>query len=1276
MTDAAATDPRDPPSRISPRFRIAGELGRGGAGVVYEAEDLARRRSVALKTLRVPNADNIYRIKREFRALADLQHPNLVALEELHVAEGSWFFTMELVRGVPFIEWVCPGQHAPPSASDLTMTRTGAPGAAVVESAERAPPRFDADRLSNAIGQLAGALHFVHGVGRVHCDVKPSNTLVTAEGRVVLLDFGLTQVWDGTERGEARTHPEGTIRYMAPEQGTLGALTPAADMYALGVMLFEALTGEVPFVGAGVQVLADKQRRTPPRPSSIVQEVPPVLDRLCTQLLTPDADARPTAREVLRALAGPDAKARRGLDQALSETLAERFVGRVERLREIDVAFRAATGPGGTLSALLVRGEPGVGKTALVREFVQRVADRDGALVLSSRCNEQEAMPLRALDGAVDRLSTLLLSVASIRLEAALPGDTTPLLALFPVLERVPAIAVRALAPRDGLPPAELRRRCAAMLRGLLGLFAKLEPLVLFVDDLQWVDDASLAFLGLMMDDDRRLPMLLLATCRPGTEPARDAAARLSATSQRWQGRTTVMELGGLTPDEAGELLDSPWARQIGAARRRDLIRDAEGHPFLLRELARYVARVSGAAGEALPTLLHALSTRLDALPEIDLELLQTIALAGVPIDLDTVADATGLELVDCAYGVQRLKGQQLLRITQRAENKVLEPYHDRVREVVETSMDLAESERRGTIHGALGRALLSRAEHPLGAAVYPIVENLNRAPPPSPGEVRMELAQLNLEAGTQALAATDYGTSLRYAEAGIALLSSQCWTEQFELSFELHLAQMQAAYLGGDHDRAAELFMPLSQRATKARDIARVYETKTNLDMNGFRDLDALESASEGLARLGHPLPKAPGKLRVLTEVVRARRQLRSMEAVDFLKLPHTDDDRVQGVSMLYLTANHAGLRANPNLMGVIMARGAQLVARHGLTHIAPVLIANYAWLQAMMGRYEEAEALRMVVEELCERYGEHPRMPWSAVAIDCDAFIAPWHEPMSQCRERLHRRYEIELRASDDILAYIASTVEIAMLRFEGADVDTVLRCAERAEQLNLRRKLDNFARFARVGVEMCHVLKAPPDDDPFRRFEALRPQLEGEDSSAAAVWHLARAELALRVDDLEVAQDAVQGAIALRHHGAGGFSVQAVTFLDAMSACRLLAGASRWRRWRLQRRIRKAIDQHRVWAERCEANFGAPHQVLRGQWHVAQGRPQQGRECFSEAARIGEACGHRHMQALALVERAKTQGGVDAARRDLQHAAALYDAQGDIFTATLTRQRLDGV
>jgi eukaryotic-like serine/threonine-protein kinase len=298
------------------RFLVLRRIGAGGMGVVYEALDRERNTKLALKTLRTLKPEAILRFKNEFRALQDLHHPNLVSLGELFEEQGQWFFTMEMVRGVHFLDHVRggqpPGKGGGPSTGpvfpvDIASDEQSTVHGPEAERPKIPPPRDSATRLASGVdetrlrstlAQLALGLVALHRAAKVHRDIKPSNILVTPEGRVVLLDFGLVA---DLANNIPESHLVGTFSYMAPEQAGLKPIGPPADWYSVGVLLFQALTGRLPVQGHAREVLILKQAFEPPAPSTIA-DVPKDLDQLAVDLLRIDPQSRPK---------GPDRRALR-----------------------------------------------------------------------------------------------------------------------------------------------------------------------------------------------------------------------------------------------------------------------------------------------------------------------------------------------------------------------------------------------------------------------------------------------------------------------------------------------------------------------------------------------------------------------------------------------------------------------------------------------------------------------------------------------------------------------------------------------------------------------------------------------------------------------------------------------------------------------------------------------------------------------------------------------------------------------------------------------------
>jgi hypothetical protein len=623
------------------RFTVLRRLG----DAVYEAIDHERNTRVALKTLSSDPA-SLMRLKREFRALADLGHPNLVSLGELF-SDEQWFFSMELVEGVDFLHWVRPG--------------------GVLH--ER--------RLRDALVQLAAGLGALHGAGKVHRDVKPSNILV-AGGRVVLLDSGI--LTEAPRPGAQLSDPRvvGTVDYMAPEQAAARPVGPEADWYAVGVLVYQALAGELPFSGTPLEILRAKQMHLPPLPPP-----PQDLADLALALLTVTPAARPAAAEVVARLAQPGTEVR----QPAPETA---FVGRAAERAVLAEAFeQSRRGAGATA---LIGGEAGVGKTALVRAFVDGLSVP--VVTLFGRAHEREAVPYKGIDGLIDAAAQFLMRLPDGEAAAFLPQQASLLAEVFPVLRRVAAFA-QAPLPQSPAPSLQERRaRVFAALRELFARMAAWQPLILVVDDLHWADADSLAALAGILAPPEAPPILFIATSRP------DAASRLSELRDALGG-VHELSLGRLSLGESLALAE----RQLSAAGANpgdadSVVREADGHPRFIEELVRHVA--AGGAAE-LVRLDEALGARIVALPREAQTALELLAVAGAPLSQDTLAAAAGVDFAALGRTLALLRSGFLAQTRGARRTDAVELYHERVRDAVMARLD-GHNQRRA--HQRLALAL------------------------------------------------------------------------------------------------------------------------------------------------------------------------------------------------------------------------------------------------------------------------------------------------------------------------------------------------------------------------------------------------------------------------------------------------------------------------------------------------------------------------------------------------------------------------------------------
>jgi len=634
--------------RLLGRFDVLAELGSGGFGRVLRCLDSDSGEEIALKELHRFGADALLQFKKEFRSLSDVQHPNLVRFGELLEGAGHWAFTLEYVPGTDVLSWV----------------RTGAND-----------PGFDEGRLRSALAQLAHGLMAIHALGMLHRDVKPPNVRVTPQGRVVLLDFGLVMHL-AQPRHTSDGGSMGTVAYMAPEQAHEERLGPSVDWYALGVLLYELLSGQLPFDGTSFNIMLSKQRELPPPPSSLLKGVPPDLDALCMGLLATKPVDRLDGDAVLAALS---AFAGTSLTPPTFQTRGEEpFVGRGAELTALHARFRQAQKSGMQLA--LLEGESGIGKSALMEQFVAELSARDAnVLVLRGRCHAAEQLGYKAFDGAVDELSKYLKVLSTDACRALLPNDAHLLPVLFPVLARVASVA-----REQTISKVERVERYPlfAAFTELLVRLGNARAVVLAVDDLQWADEASLVLLKTLLDSTRMPRLLMVGTVRPldGLEDGVGEGLRALALHERVSrhavGPLGELETRVLAARLCGDAEDGRVARLLAA--------ESGGHPLFVSELVRH-SESFGAGASTVFDLDAAILQRVGVLPAAARLALELLCVASGPLPQTVLRSALGVSADTAQPVLAVLRAQKLARTARRGE---IVSYHDRMREAVLAAID------------------------------------------------------------------------------------------------------------------------------------------------------------------------------------------------------------------------------------------------------------------------------------------------------------------------------------------------------------------------------------------------------------------------------------------------------------------------------------------------------------------------------------------------------------------------------------------------------------
>jgi ABC-type oligopeptide transport system substrate-binding subunit/tRNA A-37 threonylcarbamoyl transferase component Bud32 len=601
------------------RYRIEASLGQGGMGTVYRGYDMLLDRPVAIKILRWTPADGQSsldsegrtRLLNEAQAAARLSHPNIVAVYDAGEVDGIPFIVMQYVAGHSLHRWVEEGRPAP------------------------------VDDVLDIARQLCAALEHAHASGVIHRDIKPENVLLGDDGVARLTDFGLARSLSSRLTVEGAII--GTVFYLAPELALGQPYDGRADLYSLGVMLYELLAGRLPFIAdEPISVISQHLYAPVVPPSTYNSQISPALDALILRLMSKSPADRPisaeSVRQALVRLESPVVVDSTEAAWPLERIAHGRMVGRARELAEVQRLWqRAAAGQG---QVLLISGEPGIGKTRLARELSAR-AEVSGGLALLAACYAESSAPY----APVARLIRLAFTATSRPPRAPLDLSESTLDALGMLAPD--CCGERQMRERPELDPRADQQRLFDSLVTLFRALARRAPVLIIFEDVHWADSGTLALVRRLARHVPDLPLLLVLTYREvELGESRVLSDLLYELNRQRLGER--IKLTRLSRDETGELLAAMFADQPGPEFVDLIYRETEGNPFFVEEVCKALVdegRISHQSGHwqasslaemGVPQSVRmAIEARVGRLPGAAQDVLRLAAVFGREFDYD-----------------------------------------------------------------------------------------------------------------------------------------------------------------------------------------------------------------------------------------------------------------------------------------------------------------------------------------------------------------------------------------------------------------------------------------------------------------------------------------------------------------------------------------------------------------------------------------------------------------------------------------------------------------
>ncbi len=1116
---------------------------------------------------------------------------------------------------------------------------------------------------------IASALVNVHKHGLLHKDVKPLHILVNcSDGRARLTGFGLASRLP-RER-QAPEPPEtisGTLAYMAPEQtGRMNrSVDSRSDLYALGVTLYQMLTGVLPFSAADAMEWVHCHIARKPVPPSGRVGVPATVSHIIMKLLAKTAEERyqtaaGLAHDLQRCLTDWE-RQRRVDDFRLDENgtldrlrIPEKLYGREREVGILCAAFERVLNTS-TPELVLVSGYSGIGKSSVVHELHRVLVPPRGLFASGKFDQYKRDIPYSTLVQAFQGLVRTLLGKSNADLATwrdalcdALEPDAALVTNLIPELKLI----IGEPPPLPKLEPHQVQQRFLRVFRRFIGVFAKAEhPLVLFLDDLQWLDTATLDLLENLLVDPGLCYLMLVGAYRDNEVDATHPLTGRLRSIRHAGARIDEIKLAPLSRHHIEQLIAE--SLHCDRACIEPLARLAEektaGNPFFLIQFLQTLAE------EELLTFDHDASTwiwdaasihakgytdnvvdlmigKLVRLPVETQQALQQLACLGNVAEISTLSRVFAVPESAVPVTLWDAVRQELVEQSEGAYAFV----HDRVHEA---AYSLIPEEARAKAHLQIGRVLAAQTPpERRDEAIFEIAGQLNRGSALiTERDERERLAEFNLFAGRRAKASTAYASALAYFSTGLSLLNDDCWVRRHELIFALELGRAECEFLTGQLSAAEERLAQLSKRAATTVERARVACLRADLYLILDQNENAIAVCLTFLRHVGLDWSPRPDAVPVRSEYNRIWSLLGDQAIEELVELPSMDDPTVLATVEVLTKLLAPAVCTDCNLACLTVCKAITLSLEHGngdASCVAYVHLPRFAG--RLFGDYEAGFRFGHLGRTLVERRGieRYKASTYHPFSI----FVAHWVQPVRTCGDRLRRNFDLANQIGDVPIGAFSCNCLISNLLFIGEPLAELQREAESGLAYARKVRFGAVIDFIESQLALIRMLRGTTpkfgclDDGAFDEAQ-VEQRLSAPSHSIAACWYWVRKlQAGFIAGDNEAAMHAAAKAHDLRWTLHAFIEEAEYYFYAALTLARH-CDAVRPEQW--PSHLDTLNDHHRqlrIWSDLCAENFASHSALIGAEIARLEGRVTDAEMCYEQAVRSAQESGFIHVEALA--------------------------------------------
>ncbi|MCP6757825.1 MAG: serine/threonine-protein kinase PknK [Fischerella sp. CENA71] len=1222
--------------------------------VVYRGTTKLDHTPIILKVLKqdYPTPQELVRYKQEYEITHSLNFPGVIKVYSITEYQRTLVMLLEDFGGESLEKLCC---KSPETFCPMPL------------------PQFLhlAIKLTEILGQI-------HSSNVIHKDINPSNIVLNlATGTVKIIDFGIATRF-------ARTNPsfknpnllEGTLAYISPEQtGRMNRLLDyRTDFYSLGVTFYELLVGQLPFVSDDVLELVHCHIAVePPLPHQMNAEIPQALSSIIMKLMAKNASER------YQSAWGVKADLEKCLQQLENtgeikefqlgfQDISDKFqipqnlYGRDEEIATLLKTFERVASFGGA-EMMLVAGYSGIGKSALVQEVYKPVTQKRGYFIAGKFDQFECNIPYRAIASAFESLIGQLLSEPESslqqwrsKIQAAVGANGLVICDVIPKIELI--IGQQPDIPQVGA--TEAQNRFNLVFQKFIRVFcAKEHPLVIFLDDLQWVDSATLKLIELMISDRSSQYLFLIGAYRE--EEVNSTHGLMMTLQQLKKAGTNINQitLAPLQLSAVAQLIADTLHSEIAKVQSlaKLVINKTNGNPFFVNEFLKtlYAQNLLNfdfkshawqwdiapiQAREITDNVVELMINKLKQLPQSTQNLLSLAACIGANFSLNILAiicEKTESELYPEL--VEAIHAGVILPTSELDAQLLIQDYkflHDRVQQAAYALID--ENQKQG-VHLQIGRNLLQKiTDETLADKLFEIVDHLNIGVEIITDlQERSEIAQLNLLAGQKAKTAIAHRAALKYLTTGIKLLTVDSWQRQYDLSLALHEQAAEVTYLCGDFDDTDRWTTVVLKQAKTILDKIKVYEVKIKTCIAQSKGLQAIEIGLYVLKQLGMNLPESPTQLDVQQKLEETRSALAGRSIEDLLNLPvMTDIYQVPATIVIFSNIIATTYQVAPTLWSVLICELVTLPIKYGNTPFSAFVYSSYAsLLNGIVGDIESAYLFCQLGLSLIERF--------NARELKCKVFFILCfniHYTKRYIRETLtllQEAYFSGIENGDLEFAGYALTIKYQYSFFSGLELIELEReialYSNAVDQLGHKTSLSYIQMTWQVVLNLLEQVENPCCliGVAYNEEKSLPLHLAAKDKTALHFLYLYKLILCYLFEEFTEAVENAAFAEQYLEGVTGSLDVNMFYFYDSLICLALYPSVSSSKREDLLLKVISNQVKMQKWAYHAPMNFQHKYDLVQAEKARVLGNVLEAQEFYERA--IAGATENEYIQEEAL-------------------------------------------